>query len=327
MACGPLSGKAQAKPVSESSVQEDNTVKFSAENDGIKRHKKMKSSKKMHPKPSRKVDTNLMIDTAKLLLSCLLPWGVDKELDNLCIKHLNILKLQGSISLGLASNADHFSLMLPGWDLFNADMKKDYARGNLLSRKVLDLSNKYIAALPNQAGMSGGLENNCDSFQESNTTVYLLNRLFLVNKLVNMPLELACGINSSFKMESVHNKVKNPGSDILNISSFGYLRNGKNESHIPEADLSLLKLISCWRDQSVQVMEAMQAVLLAEVQQHMMTLRKIPISSQLISIAEKDNCEMMRTVPKKEWGEQLELQCTTNRPLQSKYKIYWHDLL
>ncbi|XP_023395278.2 WD repeat-containing protein 72 isoform X1 [Loxodonta africana] len=325
MACGPLSGKAQAKPVSESSVQEDNTVKFSAENDGIKRHKKMKSSKKMHPKPSRKVDTNLMIDTAKLLLSCLLPWGVDKELDNLCIKHLNILKLQGSISLGLASNADHFSLMLPGWDLFNADMKKDYARGNLLSRKVLDLSNKYIAALPNQAGMSGGLENNCDSFQESNTTVYLLNRLFLVNKLVNMPLELACGINSSFKMESVHNKVKNPGSDILNISSFGYLRNGKNESHIPEADLSLLKLISCWRDQSVQVMEAMQAVLLAEVQQHMMTLRKIPISSQLISIAEKDNCEMMRTVPKKEWGEQLELQCTTNRPLQTPVSLAKHD--
>lgn len=28
---------------------------------------------------------------------------------------------------------------------------------------------------------------------------------------------------------------------------------GKNESHIPEADMSLLKLISCWRDQSVQV--------------------------------------------------------------------------
>lgn len=29
-------------------------------------------------------------------------------------------------------------------------------------------------------------------------------------------------------MESVHNKMKNPGNDILNISSFyGYLRNGK----------------------------------------------------------------------------------------------------
>lgn len=28
---------------------------------------------------------------------------------------------------------------------------------------------------------------------------------------------------------------------------------GKNEPHLPEANVSLLKLISCWRDQSVQV--------------------------------------------------------------------------
>ncbi|XP_004377738.1 WD repeat-containing protein 72 [Trichechus manatus latirostris] len=324
-ACGPLSGEAQAKPFSDSPVQEDNTIKFSEENDGIKRHKKMKSSRKMHPKPSRKVDTNLMIDTAKFLLSCLLPWGVDKELDNLCIKHLNILKLQDPISLGFASNEDHFSLMLPGWDLFNADMKKDYSRVNLFSRKVLDLSNKYIATLPNQAGISRGLENSRDSFQESNTIVYLLNRLFLVNKLVNVPLELACGIDSSFRMESVHNKMKNPGNDISNISSFGYSRNGKSEPHIPEADLSLWKLISCWRDQSVQVPEAIQAVLLAEVQQHMKTLRKIPINSQPMSTTEKDKCEMMQTLPKKKQAEQLELQCITNRPLQTPVSLVKRD--
>ncbi|KAM9200945.1 WD repeat-containing protein 72 isoform 2-T2 [Dugong dugon] len=324
-ACGPLSGEAQAKPFSDSPVQENNTIKFSEENDGIKRHKKMKSSRKMHPNPSRKVDTNLMIDTAKLLLSCLLPWGVDKELDNLCIKHLNILKLQDPISLGFASNEDHFSLMLPGWDLFNADMKKDYSTVNLFSRKVLDLSNKYIATLPNQAGISRGLENSRDSFQESNTIVYLLNRLFLVNKLVNVPLELACGIDSSFRMESVHNKMKNPGNDISNISSFGYLRNGKSEPHIPEADLSLWKLISCWRDQSVQVPEAIQAVLLAEVQQHMKTLRKIPVNSQPMSTTEKDKCEMMQTLPKKEQAEQLELQCITNRPLQTPVSLVKHD--
>ncbi|XP_007933491.1 WD repeat-containing protein 72 [Orycteropus afer afer] len=263
-ACGPLSGESQTKSVSETPVQEDNTVKFPEENDGIKRHKKMKSSKKMHPKPLRKVDANLLIDTAKLLLSCLLPWGVDKELDNLCIMHLNILKLQGPISLGLASNEDHFSLMLPGWDLCNADMKKDYLRVNLFSRKVLDLSNKYTATLPNQGVTSRGLENNCDSLQETNAIVYILNRLFLVSKLVNMPLELACGIDSSFKgMESVHNKVKNPGNDVLNISSFyGYLRNGKNEHHISEADLSLLKLVSCWRDQSVQLHLAANSIFL-----------------------------------------------------------------
>lgn len=193
-ACGPLSADAHAKPVSESLAQGDNSITFFEENDGIKRQKKMKSSKKTHPKPSRKFDANLIIDAAKLLLSCLLPWGVDKELDNLCIKHLNILKLQGPISLGLASNED-YSLMLPGWDLCNAEMKKDCSKVNLFSRKVLDLSNKYTSTLPNQAGMPKREENDCDSLQESNTIVYLLRRLFLVNKLVNMPVELECGID------------------------------------------------------------------------------------------------------------------------------------
>ncbi|XP_020950774.1 WD repeat-containing protein 72 isoform X4 [Sus scrofa] len=327
-ACGPLSVEAEAKPVSESPAQGDNTIKLSEENDGIKRQKKIKSSKKMHPMQSSKFDANLTIDTAKLLLSCLLPWGVDKELDNLCIKHLNILKLQGPVSLGLASNEDHFSLMLPGWDLCNAEMNKDYSKANLFSRKVLDLSNKYTSTLPNQAGMPRGLENISDPLQESNTIVYLLSKLFLVNKLVNMPLELACGIDRSFKMESVHNKMKNPGNDILNISSFyGYLRNGKSESHLPEADISLLKLISCWRDQSVQVTEAIQAVLLAEVQQHMKTLRKASVNNEPMSVAENGDYEMIQILPKMEWAEEPELQCTADTlPLQKSHRTALHHL-
>lgn len=192
-ACGSLSAEAQAKPVGENPAQGDNAVKFLEESDAIKRQKKTKNSKKMHPKPSRKVDASITIDVAKLFLSCFLPWGVDKELDNLCIKHLNILKLQGSVSLGLAANEDRFSLMLPGWDECNAEMKTDYSKVNLFSKKVLDLSNKYTSTLPNQVGMPRGLENNCDSLHESSTIVYLLSRLFVVNKLVNMPLELACG--------------------------------------------------------------------------------------------------------------------------------------
>uniref|UniRef100_A0ABI7ZQK1 WDR72-like alpha-solenoid domain-containing protein n=1 Tax=Felis catus TaxID=9685 RepID=A0ABI7ZQK1_FELCA len=330
-ASGSLSAEAQAKPVSENPAQGENTAKSLGDNEGIKRQKKIKNSKKMHPKPSRKVEANITIDTAKLFLSCFLPWGVDKEFDNLCIKHLDILKLQGSVSLGLASNEDHFSLMLPGWDLCNAEMKKDYSKVNLFSKKVLDLSNKYTSTLPNQVGMPRGLENNCDSSQESNTLntiVYLLNRLFSVNKLVNTPLELACGIDRSFKMESVHNKARIPGNEISNISSFyGYLRNGKSESHIPEADISLLKLISCWRDQSVQVTEAIQAVLLAEVQQHMKTLSKRAGNSQPVSMTEDVHCEMRQILQETEWTrEEVELHCTTDTlPLQTPVSPVKHD--
>lgn len=139
--------------------------------------------------------------------------------------------------------------------------------------------------------------------------MYLLSRLFLVNKLVNMPLDLACEIDRPFKMETVHSKARFPGSDILNISSFyGHPKNGGNECRAPEADLSLLKLISCWRDQSVQVTEAIQAVLLAEVQQHMKSLRNTPVSSQPDPVAEHSICERMQISAKMEWTEELELQ-------------------
>nr|KAF6394288.1 WD repeat domain 72 [Pipistrellus kuhlii] len=325
--CASLSAEAQARPVSEAPSQGDSSTLVLEEYEGIKRQKKLKSSKKTHPTPSRKFDANLTIDVAKLLLSCLLPWGVDKELDNLCIKHLNILKLQGPVSLGLASNEDHFSLMLPGWDVCNAETKKDYSKVNLFSRKVLDLSNKYTSTLPNQAGTPGGLENNCDASHESNTITYLLRRLFLVNKLVNMPVDVAYGTDSSFRMDSVHNKVKSPGNDILHILSFyGYLRNGKNEPHLPEADVSLLKLISCWRDQSVQVTEAIQAVLLAEVQQHMKTLRKTPVNSEPGSMNENGNYQMMQIQPKMECTEELELQCITDSlSLQTSASLVKHD--
>ncbi|XP_035299329.1 WD repeat-containing protein 72 isoform X1 [Cricetulus griseus] len=310
--CSSLQAEAQAKPSGDSLPPGDNASKLPEESDGIKRQKKMKSSKKTRPKPSRKVDASFTIDMAKLFLSCVLPWGVDKELDSLCTRHLSILKLQGPVSLGLASNENLFSLMLPGWDACSTEIK-EHSGINLFSRKVLELSNKYTATLPNQTGIPRGPDNHCDALQQSDTIVYLLNRLFLVNKLVNMPLDLACETDRPFKVESVHNKGKFPGSDILNISSFyGHLRNGRNEYHTPEVDISLLKLISCWRDQAVQVTEAIQAVLLAEVQQHMKHLKNTPISSQPDPVAEHTICERMLISSKVGWNEEIELPYVGN---------------
>ncbi|XP_010607358.1 WD repeat-containing protein 72 isoform X3 [Fukomys damarensis] len=300
----------QAPPAAVGPAQGKDAITFLEESQGIKWQKKTKSSRKMLPRPARRVNTSLTLDTAKLFLSCLLPWGVDPELDHLCTRHLNILRLQGPVSLGLASNKGHFSLMLPGGDLCSPETKTEHSRVNLFSRKVLDLSNKYTATLPSSLGTSRGLEDDCDCLQESNTITYLVSRLFLVNKLVNMPLELACKTDRSFKVNSIHNKVKSPVNDILNISSFyGYTRNGKTNSLIPEADLSLVKLISCWRDQSVQVTEAIQAVLLAEVEQHMKSLRKTPADSCPVSLGQTDSRDRVPAPPEVDRPEvDLELQ-------------------
>lgn len=122
----------------------------------------MKCFKKMYFKLSRKVDVNFIIDIVKLFFFCFLLWGVDKELDNFCIKYFNILKFQGFVFLGFVLSEDYFLLMLLGWDVCNVEMKKDYLKVNLFFSKVLDLVNKYIFIFLNQIGMQRGLENNCD---------------------------------------------------------------------------------------------------------------------------------------------------------------------
>lgn len=75
--------------------------------------------------------------------------------------------------------------------------------------------------------------------------------------------------------------------------------------------------------QTQQVTEAIQAVLLAEVQQHMKMLRRTPVNSEPASMTENDNYQMMQTRPEMERTEELELQCITGSlSLQSKCKIY-----
>lgn len=81
------------------------------------------------------------------------------------------------------------------------------------------------------------------------------------------------------------------------------------------------------RKKTLQVTEAIQAVLLAEVQQHMKTLRKTPVDSEPVSVAENGDYEMTQILPKTEWAKEPELQCITDTlPLQSKCKIYWYAL-
>ncbi|ELK05402.1 WD repeat-containing protein 72 [Pteropus alecto] len=74
------------------------------------------------------------------------------------------------------------------------------------------------------------------------------------------------------------------------------------------------------------VTEAIQAVLLAEVQQHMKTLKTRPINSQPESITENGKYEKMQIQPKMEWAEALELQCVTDGlPLQTSTSLVKHD--
>ncbi|MGH0123675.1 UNVERIFIED_CONTAM: hypothetical protein FKN15_028906 [Acipenser sinensis] len=73
---------------------------------------------------------------------------------------------------------------------------------------------------------------------------------------------------------------------------------------------SLKKLITSWQQQSVEVLEAVQAVLLVEVQRIIKTLRKTSISSQAVTVAVNRNGET-QTLPKIGGTELLESQQST----------------
>uniref|UniRef100_A0A3P8YFW5 WDR72-like alpha-solenoid domain-containing protein n=1 Tax=Esox lucius TaxID=8010 RepID=A0A3P8YFW5_ESOLU len=59
------------------------------------------------------LEYNLTMDTAKLFMSCLHAWGLNGPLDDVCLTRLGMLKPHCPISFGLVSRGGHMSLMLP----------------------------------------------------------------------------------------------------------------------------------------------------------------------------------------------------------------------
>ncbi|XP_054035262.1 WD repeat-containing protein 7 [Dryobates pubescens] len=67
-------------------------------------------------KPLTLLEYNLTMDTAKLFMSCLHAWGLNPGLDRLCLERLGMLRPHCAVSFGLLSRGGHMSLMLPGYN-------------------------------------------------------------------------------------------------------------------------------------------------------------------------------------------------------------------
>lgn len=57
---------------------------------------------------------SIIMEIAQLFMSCLHAWGLDPDLDRLCVNKLGLLRPRCPISFGLLSCQGHMSLMLPG---------------------------------------------------------------------------------------------------------------------------------------------------------------------------------------------------------------------
>lgn len=158
---------------------------------GLKRQKKAKSSKKARRhQPLGKVDINVVTDTAKLLLACLVPWGVDREMDNLCAQHLGLPRLLWPVSFGLVSKDSRLALMLPGWSHANSPLWDQRSQAVcVFSRKVLDLRNKYLSVAQEPTGKPTRRTKHSGPPEGLPALISLLNRICLVKRIISTPTD------------------------------------------------------------------------------------------------------------------------------------------
>nr|XP_023030249.1 WD repeat-containing protein 7 isoform X5 [Leptinotarsa decemlineata] len=73
------------------------------------------NSKNNKPNSLGPLETSHGMEIAKLLLSLLHSWGLDNDLDRVCQVKLGLLRPMVPISFGVLSKANHMSLFLPTW--------------------------------------------------------------------------------------------------------------------------------------------------------------------------------------------------------------------
>ncbi|XP_054842949.1 WD repeat-containing protein 7 isoform X1 [Eublepharis macularius] len=217
-------------------------------------------------KPLTLLEYNLTMDTAKLFMSCLHAWGLNGDLDELCGERLGMLKPHCSVSFGLLSRGGHMSLMLPGY-------------------------NQPIGKVPSadaEVGMSVSLTEGhvrgTYGISRAVTTQHLLSIISLANTLMSMTN--ATFIGDHMKKGPVRPprpgtpelaKVKMPAPPASPASQ-GLIKQGWSQLAAMHCvmlpDLlgldkfrpPLLEMLARrWQDRCLEVREAAQALLLAEL--------------------------------------------------------------
>lgn len=119
-------------------------------------------------KPLTLLEYNLTMDTAKLFMSCLHAWGLNEVLDEVCLDRLGMLKPHCPVSFGLLSRGGHMSLMLPGYNRVASKLSQGKAE---VGRK-----------LPATEGVGKGTY----GVSRAVTTQHLLSVISLANTLMSM---------------------------------------------------------------------------------------------------------------------------------------------
>ncbi|XP_063310000.1 WD repeat-containing protein 7 isoform X2 [Pelobates fuscus] len=231
-------------------------------------------------KPLTLLEYNLTMDTAKLFMSCLHAWGLNAGLDKVCLERLGMLKPHCPVSFGLLSRGGHMSLMLPG---FNHSIYKAQDEYEGVGRKM---------------SISEGLGKGTYGVSRAVTTQHLLSLISLANTLMSMTNATFIGDHMkkapqrsprSGSPETLKGKPpsQNSSSSIQSQIKQGWSQLAAMHCVMLPDLLGLDKfrppllemLARRWQDRCLEVREAAQALLLAELRRIGQTGRKETIDS------------------------------------------------
>ncbi|XP_061299953.1 WD repeat-containing protein 7-like [Pezoporus flaviventris] len=218
-------------------------------------------------KPLTLLESNLTMDTAKLFMSCLHAWGLNASLDELCLERLGMLRPHCAVSFGLLSRGAHMSLMLPG----------------------------YNQALGDCSWPKGGSGKGTYGVSRAVTTQHLLSVISLANTLMGMTNATFIGEH----MKKGPSRPPRPGPAESSrakappgLAAQGHIKQGWSQlaaMHcvmLPELlglerfRPPLLEMLARrWQDRCLEVREAAQALLLAELRRMEQAGRKETIDA------------------------------------------------
>ncbi|KAG1935713.1 WD repeat-containing protein [Pimephales promelas] len=209
------------------------------------------------------LEYNLTMDTAKLFMSCLHAWGLNGALDEVCVSRLGMLRPHTPISFGLISRGGHMSLMLP---TFKDSLLRRLAQGSVETLSASEVVGKGTY------GVSRAV-----------TTQHLLSVISLANTLMGMTN--ATFIGEHMKKAPVRpprpgapESPRHSGPQASSPAMQGQIKQGWSQLAAMHCvmlpDLlgldkfrpPLLEMLARrWQDRCLEVREAAQALLLAEL--------------------------------------------------------------
>ncbi|XP_067887056.1 WD repeat-containing protein 7 isoform X2 [Heterodontus francisci] len=213
-------------------------------------------------KPLTLLEYNLTMDTAKLFMSCLHAWGLNEALDEVCLIRLGMLKPHCPVSFGLLSRGGHMSLMLPGFKQTTC--------------KTLD------GAI--ETGKKLVLGNSAYNVSRAVTTQHLLSLISLANTLMSMTNATFIGEHMKKlpqrpqKPSALEMTIGKPSPPVSSTAVQGQIKQGWSQlaamhcvmlpDHLGQDNFRppLLEMLARrWQDRCLEVREAAQALLLAEL--------------------------------------------------------------